>query len=109
MKSLGRPSKTNRAEFRPGKPNPSDAKFGQAKVRYWMNRIRARLKDTSESCVAIILVVMNLVRFAHRAHLFSLRSNLSLLRQIVSKISSETNQNILGDAVKGRLALQLIQ
>jgi len=108
-KPLGRPSETNRVEFRPGERNPIEGKFGQAKVRYGMDRIRARLKDTSESWVAMILVVMNLVRLAQRAPYFWLRLNLSLLRQIVSKISSEINQNVLGQVLKGRLALQLIQ
>ena len=108
-KPLGRPSETNRVEFRPGERNPIEGKFGQAKVRYGMDCIRARLKDTSESWVAMILVVMNLVRLAQRAPYFWLRSNLSLMKEIVDKIIREINQNVLGDAVRRRLALQLIQ
>jgi len=57
----------------------------------------------------MILVVMNLVRLAQRAPYFWLRSNLSLMKEIVDKIIREINQNVLGDAVRRRLALQLIQ
>jgi hypothetical protein len=44
-KPLGRPSATNRVKLNPGDCNPIEGKFGQAKVRYGMDRIRARLKD----------------------------------------------------------------
>ena len=47
-KQLGRPSEKNRVEYNPGDRNPIEGKFGQAKVRYGMDRIKARLKDTSE-------------------------------------------------------------
>jgi hypothetical protein len=39
-------------------------------VRYWIDRIKAKLKDTSESWVEMILVVMNLVRLAKEAAYF---------------------------------------
>jgi hypothetical protein len=45
-KPLERPSATNRVKLNPGDRNPIEGKFGQAKVRYGMDRIRARLKDT---------------------------------------------------------------
>ena len=45
---LGRPSMTNRVKLNPGDRNPIEGKFGQAKVRYGIDRIRARLKDRSE-------------------------------------------------------------
>jgi IS5 family transposase len=73
-KPLGRPSEKNRMEYDPGDRNPIEGKFGQAKVRYGINRIKARLKDTSESWVAMILVMMNLVRLAKEAPYFWLRS-----------------------------------
>ncbi len=57
-------------EYDPGDQNPIKGKFGQAKVRYGMDRIKARLKDTLESWVAMILVVMNGVRLAKEAPFF---------------------------------------
>jgi hypothetical protein len=69
-KPLGRPSEKNRVAYDPGDRKPIEGKFGQAKVRYGMDRIRARLKDTSESWVAMILVVMNLVRMVREAPYF---------------------------------------
>jgi len=69
-KPLGRPSDKNRVEYNPGDQNQIEEKFGHAKVRYGMVRIKARLKVTSESRVVIILVVMNLVRLAKEARFF---------------------------------------
>ena len=57
-KTLVRPSEKNRVKYDPGDRNPIERKFGQAKVSYGMDRIKARLKDTSESWVAMSLVVM---------------------------------------------------
>jgi len=49
-KPLGRPSaKAVAYHVRPGERNPIEEKFGQAKNAYGMNRIRARLKNTSQS------------------------------------------------------------
>jgi IS5 family transposase len=45
-KPLGRPSATNSVKLNPVDRNPIEGKFGQAKVRYGMGRIKARLKDT---------------------------------------------------------------
>jgi hypothetical protein len=42
-------------------------KFGQAKLAYGMNLIRARLKSTSESWIACIALVLNLVRLTRQA------------------------------------------
>ena len=47
-KPLGRPSMTNCVKLNPWDRKPIEGKFGQAKVRYGMDRIRSRLKDTSE-------------------------------------------------------------
>ncbi len=43
--------------------NHIEAKFGQGKNGYNLNEIRARLKDTSESWVACIFFVMNLIHY----------------------------------------------
>ena len=61
-------------------------KFGQAKERYGMDEIKARLKDTSESWEAMILVVMNGVRLAKEAPYFWLRSVFSFMAVLIGKI-----------------------
>lgn len=44
--------------------NQIEGKFGQGKNGYNLNKIRARLKETSESWIACIFFVMNLIRYA---------------------------------------------
>lgn len=67
-KPLGRPSaKAVENHVRPGERNPIEGKFGQAKNGYGMNRIRARLKTTSQSWIASIILVLNLVKLAGAA------------------------------------------
>lgn len=62
-KPLGRPSaKAVENHVSPGERNPIEGKFGQAKNGYGMNRIRARLKQTSQSWIASIILVLNLVK-----------------------------------------------
>lgn len=65
---LGRPS-ANAVEnhVRPGERNPIEGKFGQAKNAYGMNRIRDRLKHTSQSWIASIILVLNMVKLAGKA------------------------------------------
>ena len=43
--------------------NHIEGKFGQAKNGYNLNKIRARLKSTSESWVACIFFIMNLLNY----------------------------------------------
>jgi hypothetical protein len=62
-KPLGRP-KAVEAHVRPGERNPIEGKFGQAKSAYGMNRIKARLQQTSQSWIASIIMVLNLVKLA---------------------------------------------
>lgn len=70
-KPLGRPSaKAVEDHVRPGQRNPIEGKFGQAKNGYGMNRIRARLKNTSQSWIASIILVLNLVKLAGQALLW---------------------------------------
>ena len=52
-----------------GKKSDFEGKFGQAKVAYGMNRIKARLADTSESWIASIVLVLNLIKLIGRAPL----------------------------------------
>ncbi|MDD4033501.1 MAG: transposase, partial [Bacteroidales bacterium] len=62
-KPLGRPSAVQ-IHVSPGERNPIEGKFGQAKTAYGLNRIKARLRDTSESWIASIILVLNLVKLA---------------------------------------------
>ena len=62
-KPLGRPSAVQ-IHVRPGERNPIEGKFGQAKTGYGLNRIKARLRVTSESWIACIFLVLNLVKLA---------------------------------------------
>ncbi len=74
-KPLGRP-KAVADHVSPGQRNPIEGKFGQAKNGYGMNRIRARLRNTSQSWIASIIMVLNLVKLAGEvplpAELFSM-------------------------------------
>lgn len=65
-KPLGRPSAVS-IHVSPGERNPIEGKFGQAKTGYGLNRIKARLKDTSETWIACIFLVLNLVKLAGAA------------------------------------------
>ncbi len=72
-KPLGRPSKEALSnQVSPGERNPIEAKFGQAKTGYGLDRIKARLSDTSESWMASIILVLNLVKLAQVALIWRL-------------------------------------
>lgn len=62
-KPLGRPPAVSN-HVRPGERNPIEGKFGQAKTAYGLDRIHARLIGTSESMIASIILVLNLVKLA---------------------------------------------
>lgn len=70
-KPLGRPPAVKTKHISPGERNPIEGKFGQAKTAYGMNRIKARLQSTSESWIATIVLVLNLVKLT-REVLYSL-------------------------------------
>lgn len=63
-KPLGRPTLAAQIVLSPGERNPIEGKFGQAKTAYGLDRIKARLQDTSESWIASIFLVLNLVKLA---------------------------------------------
>lgn len=64
-KPLGRPSIGAIKEYvRPGERNPIEGKFGQGKSAYGLGKIKARLKDTSQSWIASIILILNLVKLA---------------------------------------------
>jgi hypothetical protein len=77
-KPLGRPSAKQQTQYRKrkqkleqGMRNQVEGKFGQGKNGYNLNKVRARAARTSESWIAAIFFVMNLVKFS-KEFLFSL-------------------------------------
>lgn len=67
-KPLGRPPAGAVANHvSPGERNPVEGKFGQGKLGYGLDCIKAKLKDTSESWIACIALVLNLVKLAGKA------------------------------------------
>lgn len=62
VKPLGRPKKgeNNRPKNWEHR-NDIEGKFGEAKNRYGLNKIRAKTKETSESWISAVFVVMNLM------------------------------------------------
>jgi hypothetical protein len=79
-KPLGRPSKEALSnQVSPGERNPIEGKFGQAKVGYGLDCIMAKLKSTSESWIASITLVLNLVNLMRLAPSFLYRLLLLLL------------------------------
>ncbi|MGG2201707.1 transposase, partial [Paenibacillus validus] len=65
--SLGRPKKEDDRDQTLAKKDAScrnaiEGKFGEAKRSYGLGRIRARLRETSETVIALQLLVMNLER-----------------------------------------------
>ena len=78
-KTLGRPKASAvKNHVRPGERNPVEGKFGQGKVKYGLDKIRAKLSTTSISWIAAIPLVLNLVRLTRKALL-------SLLFYLINK------------------------
>jgi hypothetical protein len=101
-KPLGRPSaKAVAYHVRTREWNPVEGKFGQAKNGYGMNRIKARLKNTSQSWIASIILVLNLVKLASVAQVcpgFSawqllIYQFIASLKPIPVKLKSKTQSN----------------
>ena len=105
-KPLGRPSAVS-IHLSPGERNPIEGKFGQAKTGYGLNRIKARLKQTSESWIASIFLVLNLVTLAGAALLyrfFALIARLCLsAKEIV--VASINRARVFQHAVLSRLKI----
>lgn len=103
-KPLGRPSAVAE-HIRPGARNPIEGKFGQAKTAYGLNRIRARLAATSESWIATIILVLNLVKLTEAARLCQIfqKAVLSISAQVAKLLltlrdfyKSKINRNSAG-------------
>jgi hypothetical protein len=82
-KPLGRPSAVKTEHVRPGERNPIEGKFGQAKTAYGLDRIRARLSNTSESWIASIIMVLNLDKLAGQV-------SIALIEQIILFLAAKT-------------------
>jgi len=89
-KPLGRPSAVSN-HVSPGERNPIEGKFGQGKTAYGLNRIKARLKGTSESWIASIILVLNLVKLAGEAPLCLIISALNSFSALRLKLLKENN------------------
>ena len=77
-KPLGRPSvKAVAHHLSPGERNPIEGLFGRAKTAYGMNRVRAKLARTSESWIASIILVLNLVKWTRSIPYCLYRSSFS--------------------------------
>jgi transposase, IS5 family len=80
-KQLGRPPKISNAEKRKLQKemagrNEIEGKFGQGKNAYGLQKIKARMKATSESWVMSIYFIMNLVKLSERIFLCLLKTML---------------------------------
>jgi transposase, IS5 family len=89
-KPLGRPSAMS-IHVSPGERNPIEGKFGQAKTGYGLNRIKARLKGTSESWIATIVLVLNLVKLAGVALLYPI---LKFYQSFSARLLKSITQNL---------------
>jgi transposase, IS5 family len=95
-KPLGRPSaQAVDNHVRPGQRNPIEGKFGQAKTAYGLNLIRARLKETSESWIACIALVLNLVRLAGKAPYSLIQSIEMIIQSLVNKLCLKKSKFML--------------
>lgn len=81
-KPLGRPKAMDEKHVSPGERNPIEGKFGQGKTRYGLGRIGARLQATSQSWIASIILVLNLVKLAGQALLCQIKTINFLQKQI---------------------------
>lgn len=88
-KPLGRPKKQALSnQVSPGERNPIEGKFGQAKTGYGLDRIKARLSQTSESWIASIILVLNLVHLAEVALLW-IKVKIGILKLAQKKLQTK--------------------
>lgn len=98
-KPLGRPSaQAVKIHLSPGERNPIEGKFGQAKVAYGLNKVRAKLSSTSTSWIAAIAIVLNLVKLTRQA----LVSPILPLKIIVEDLYRRRIINILSGNIMKR-------
>jgi len=100
-KPLGRPSAKRQTQYwkrkqkiEQGIRNQVEGKFGQGKNGYNLNKVRARSSKTSESWIAAIFFVMNLIKFS-KEFLFSfLKEVLSSFFPMPDRLNRQWNNNI---------------
>ena len=86
-KPLGRPSKAMEPNhIRPGDRNPIEGKFVQAKTAYGLNRVKARLSDTSLSWIATIIMVLNLVKLTGEVLYYLIRKKIIMTEMVRNDI-----------------------
>ncbi len=90
-RQLGRPPKTGKVKLDPGERNPIEGKFGQAKTRYGLGLIKARLQGTSESWVSMIILVMNLVRIGSESLLLFFVMFLGRIKEEINEMFLENS------------------
>lgn len=89
-KPLGRPAASALSnQVSPGERNPIEGKFGQAKAGYNMECIKAKLLSTSESWIASIILVLNLVNLT-RLSLYCLRLTQKIILNYINVITLNT-------------------
>jgi len=98
-KPLGRPSALHNHES-PGERNPIEGKFGQAKTAYGLNRIKARLRTTSQSWIASIILVLNLVKLAGAGLpciIFEIKNSFSAkaILKLLNRFANEIRQKVI--------------
>ncbi len=54
----------------PGERNPIEGKFEEAKTRYGLGLIQAKLRSTSETWIALNILVLNLANLSRRVLLW---------------------------------------
>lgn len=89
VKPLGRPKKEEKGERRKWEHrNDMEGKFGEAKNKYGMNKIRAKTQATSESWISAIFLVMNMMAILRKGEKLMLGMLVIFLHSWVQTISS---------------------
>lgn len=94
-KPLGRPSAVQN-HVSPGERNPIEGKFGQAKVAYGLQRVKARLSNTSASWIAGIILVLNLVKLAGLSAYCIILKAINNLKHLLTIIKYQLSYGNLG-------------
>jgi hypothetical protein len=100
-KPLDRPSAKNQTrdwkrkqKIEQGIRNQVEGKFGQGKNGYNLNKVRARAAKTSESWIAAIFFVMNLIKFSKEFLFAFLNEVLSSLFSVPDRLKRYCNKDI---------------
>jgi transposase, IS5 family len=88
-KPLGRPKLAGDNLVRPGERNPIEGFFGTSKSAYGLNRIKARLQSTSESWIASIVLVFNLIKIIKLAFARSYYNALDFINSILQLLKNQ--------------------